>query len=188
MLRFWAASVELGKDMSIGPTILKQCAHSYRKICNTARFLLGNLRDRRLSEDEKVPREQLSLIDRYVMHKLHELDAQARAGYSTYNFPKGERSSMSWRWLCAQHLLLVVAALHNFANTTASSLYFDLTKDSLYCDALESVERRSILTVMEQVCSHKFCVMVSSLTYAPDSGHYDPRHGTDTSARRGGSP
>lgn len=67
------------------------------------------------------------------MHKLRELESTAREGYSTYNFPK------------------VVTALSNFANITLSSLYFDTTKDSLYCDAKDSVRRRGIATVMEKV-------------------------------------
>lgn len=63
VLRLWAATVEVGRDMSVGPTLLSQCAQNYRKIRNTARFLLGNMGDRRLAEDEKVPREQLAMVN-----------------------------------------------------------------------------------------------------------------------------
>lgn len=62
VLRLWVATVEAGRDMSIGPTVLSQCAENLRKIRNTARFLLGNLGDRRLTEEEKVPRELLSMV------------------------------------------------------------------------------------------------------------------------------
>lgn len=62
VLRLWAATVEVGRDMSIGPNLLAQCEKSFRKIRGTARFLLGNLGDRRLSEDEKVSREQLRMV------------------------------------------------------------------------------------------------------------------------------
>lgn len=62
VLRLWVATVEVGRDMSIGPTVLSQCVENLRKIRNTARFLLGNLGDRRLKEEEKVPREQLSTV------------------------------------------------------------------------------------------------------------------------------
>ncbi len=62
VLRLWAASVEFTRDMSIGPTVLSQCAESYRKIRNAARFILGNSGDRRLGESERVPYAQLPLV------------------------------------------------------------------------------------------------------------------------------
>lgn len=79
------------------------------------------------------------------MHKLHELESTAREGYSTYNFPK------------------VVTALSNFANITLSSLYFDTTKDSLYCDAKDSMRRRGIVTVMDKV---SFTLCLSEVYYS----------------------
>lgn len=62
VLRLWAATVEFVRDMSIGPTVLSQCAESYRKIRNSARFILGNLRDDRMPETEFVPYEDLGLV------------------------------------------------------------------------------------------------------------------------------
>ncbi|GJE93748.1 isoleucyl-tRNA synthetase [Phanerochaete sordida] len=133
VLRLWVATVEVGVDMSIGDTILKQCQISHNKIRNTLRFLLGVVEDRRLLDEEKVPKGQLSLIDRYVMHELYKLEKTAREGYATYNFPK------------------VVAAVTTFANVTLSRLYFSCTKDSLYCDPESALRRRAIVTVMDQV-------------------------------------
>ncbi|EKM57047.1 uncharacterized protein PHACADRAFT_208201 [Phanerochaete carnosa HHB-10118-sp] len=153
VLRLWVATVEVGRDMSIGPTVLSQCVENLRKIRNTARFLLGNLGDHRLSDEDKAPRELLGMTDRYVMHKLHELESTAREGYSTYNFPK------------------VVAALSNFANITLSTLYFDTTKDPLYCDAKDSVRRRAIVTVMEQLLDTITKVMAPILPHLAEEIH-----------------
>ena len=87
ILRLWVATVEFGKDMTIGPTVLQQCAETMRKIRNSSRFILGSLGDRPF--EAKVERRELGLADRYVLHRLHRLDAVARAGYEAYNFPQG---------------------------------------------------------------------------------------------------
>ena len=87
ILRLWVATVEFGRDMTIGPTVLQQCAETMRKIRNSSRFILGSLGDRPF--EAKVERRKLGLADRYVLHRLHRLDAVARAGYEAYNFPQG---------------------------------------------------------------------------------------------------
>ena len=87
VLRLWVATVEFGKDMTIGPTVLQQCAETMRKIRNSSRFILGSLGDRPF--EGKVERVELGLADRYVLHRLHRLDAVARAGYDSYNYPQG---------------------------------------------------------------------------------------------------
>lgn len=108
-LRLWAASVDFTKDMSIGPAILAQCTEAVRKIRNSARFILGNLRDRRPLPEERVGREEFSLVricsfrdilldkvltadvqvERYMMHELYKLQQSAREGYAAYDFPRG---------------------------------------------------------------------------------------------------
>ena len=87
ILRLWVATVEFGKDMTIGPTVLQQCAETMRKIRNSSRFILGSLGDKPF--ESKVAREELGLTDRYVLHRLHRLDKMARAGYETFNYPQG---------------------------------------------------------------------------------------------------
>ena len=86
-MRLWAATVEFWKDMTIGPTVLQQCAETMRKIRNSSRFILGSLGDRPF--EAKVERRELGLADKYVLHRLHRLDSVARAGYEAYNFPQG---------------------------------------------------------------------------------------------------
>ncbi|KAI0826153.1 isoleucyl-tRNA synthetase [Irpex lacteus] len=153
VLRLWAASVEFTRDMSIGPTVLSQCAESYRKIRNAARFILGNSGDRRLGESERVPYAQLPLVERYVLHKLYNLDAVAREGYKTFNFPR------------------VVIELSNFANITLSSLYHDITKDRLYCHPADSIERRVIVTTMQHVLENLTTIMAPILPHTAEEIH-----------------
>ncbi|CDO75434.1 hypothetical protein BN946_scf184693.g3 [Trametes cinnabarina] len=122
VLRLWAATVEFGKDMSIGPTMLQQCAETMRKIRNSSRFILGSLGDR--PYDKKVERADLGLAERYVLHRLHRLDQVARQGYEVFDFPQ------------------VINELSYFANITLSSFYFDINKDCLYAEHEDSLERR----------------------------------------------
>ncbi|KAI0088191.1 isoleucyl-tRNA synthetase [Irpex rosettiformis] len=153
VLRLWAASVEFGRDMSIGPTVLSQCAESYRKIRNAARFILGNSGDRRLPELERVPYEELPLVERYALHRLYHLDTVAREAYKTFNFPK------------------VVIELSNFANITLSSLYHDITKDRLYCHPANSPERRAIVTTMQHILENLTTIMAPILPHTAEEIH-----------------
>lgn len=93
------------------------------------------------------------------MHELCKLDSIAREGYATYNFPRGSYNlhfrTLHFWWLTGVHGL-VVTTLTNFANITLSSLYFDITKDCLYADRKDSLQRRAIVTVLEQVRRYLF--------------------------------
>jgi isoleucyl-tRNA synthetase len=86
------------------------------------------------------------------MHELYKLEKTAREGYESYNFPKGiSPLSTYYRIPLALTRCIVINALNNFANTTLSSLYFDITKDCLYANDAKSLERRAVVTVLEQV-------------------------------------
>ncbi|KAM6492390.1 tRNA synthetases class I (I, L, M and V) domain containing protein [Amanita muscaria] len=154
VLRLWAATSEFWRDMSIGSTVLAQTAESLRKIRNSARFLLGNVGDASaLAKMERVPKSQLGLIERYMMHELYKLEQTALEGYHSYNFPK------------------VMAALTNFANITLSSFYFDITKDCLYATDFHNFERRSVITVFEQILSTMTSVMAPVLPHLAEEIH-----------------
>ncbi|KAF9493086.1 isoleucyl-tRNA synthetase [Pleurotus eryngii] len=135
VLRLWAATAEYWKDIAIGPTVLAQTFESLRKIRNTARFILGNTANSGEIRRVAASKEDMSLADRYIMHELYSLERTALESYTSYNFPK------------------VVNALIHFTNITLSSLYFDITKDCLYANAPGSLERRAVVTVLEQVLS-----------------------------------
>ncbi|TFY58371.1 hypothetical protein EVG20_g8173, partial [Dentipellis fragilis] len=165
VLRLWATTVEYWRDMSIGPTVLAQAAESLRKIRNSARFILGNIgKEEARAQLQRVEHGELRLAERYVMHELYKLEQTALDGYATYNFPK------------------VINSLTNFANITLSSLYFDITKDSLYADSLTSFERRSVVTALEQVLETITHVMAPVLPHLAEEIHHTVVNGGDDKA------
>ncbi|KAF9559444.1 isoleucyl-tRNA synthetase [Agrocybe pediades] len=154
VLRIWAATVDFWRDMSIGKTVITQAMESLRKLRNSARFCIGNMRDQAtMATIERVPKSEMTVLDRYVMHELYTLEQSALEGYKSYNFPK------------------VISALNNFANITLSSLYFDVTKDCLYADAIQSRERRAVVTVLEQVLETMTKVMAPVIPYLAEEIH-----------------
>jgi isoleucyl-tRNA synthetase len=129
ILRLWVAQVDFTIDQRIGPEILKGVADSYRRLRNTLRFLLGNLAG--FSDAEKVTPADMPELERWVLHRLAELDAEVRKGYAAYDFQG------------------VFQKLFQFCTVDLSAVYFDIRKDSLYCDAPGSHTRRSARTVLD---------------------------------------
>ncbi|WP_309666701.1 isoleucine--tRNA ligase, partial [Tabrizicola sp.] len=129
ILRLWVAQSDYTQDLRIGKEILKGVADSYRRLRNTMRFLLGNLAG--FTEAEKVAPEDMPELERWVLHRLSELDEEVRTGYAKYDFQG------------------VFTKLFAFATTDLSSVYFDIRKDSLYCDATTSLTRRAARTVLD---------------------------------------
>jgi isoleucyl-tRNA synthetase len=129
ILRLWVAQADYTVDLRIGKEILKGTADSYRRLRNTMRFLLGNLAG--FSDAEKVDPRDMPELERWVLHRLAELDTEVREGYARYDFQG------------------VFQKLFTFATTDLSALYFDIRKDSLYCDAVSSLTRRSARTVLD---------------------------------------
>ena len=129
ILRLWVAQADYTVDLRIGKEILKGTADSYRRLRNTMRFLLGNLAG--FSDAEKVAVAEMPELERWVLHRVAELDAEVRTGYARYDFQG------------------VFQKLFTFATTDLSALYFDIRKDSLYCDAVTSLTRRSARTVLD---------------------------------------
>nr|WP_323781097.1 isoleucine--tRNA ligase [Amylibacter sp.] len=128
ILRLWVAQTDFTADQRIGPEILKGVADSYRRLRNTMRFLLGNLDG--FSDAEKVDPSEMPELERWVLHRLAELDDVVRKGYGAYNFQN------------------VLQQLFQFCTVDLSSVYFDVRKDVLYCDAEDSLARRSARTVL----------------------------------------
>ncbi|MDF0599853.1 isoleucine--tRNA ligase [Psychromarinibacter sp. C21-152] len=129
ILRLWVAQTDYTGDQRIGPEILKGVADSYRRLRNTMRFLLGNLAG--FSEGERVAAQDMPELERWVLHRMAELDARVRAGYDAYDFQG------------------VFRALFDFATGDLSSFYFDIRKDAFYCDADDSLRRRAARTVLD---------------------------------------
>ncbi len=129
ILRLWVAQSDYTIDLRIGKEILKGVADSYRRLRNTVRFILGNLSG--FTEAERVDPADMPELERWVLHRLAELDTEVREGYAAYDFQG------------------VFQKLFTFATTDLSAVYFDIRKDSLYCDAPDSLRRRAARTVLD---------------------------------------
>ncbi len=131
ILRLWVVASDYSQDLSIGPNILKQMSDLYRRLRNTLRYLLGNLSG--FSDAERVAPEQMPELERYVLHRLWQLDQVIRTACTTYDF----------------HGLF--NELHNFCAVDLSAFYFDVRKDVLYCDAPSDLRRRAARTTLDIV-------------------------------------
>jgi len=134
ILRLWVVSSDYTEDLRIGPEILKSNVDAYRKMRNTIRFMLGNLHHFEASQG--VAYKDMPELERYMLHRLTELDVQVRQAYDDFDFKR------------------VFAALFNFCTIELSSLYFDIRKDALYCDPHDSRTRLSCLTVLDELFSY----------------------------------
>jgi isoleucyl-tRNA synthetase len=129
ILRLWVAQTDYTGDQRIGPEILKGTADSYRRLRNTMRFILGNLSG--FTDVEKVDTAELPELERWVLHRMAEVDHKVRTGYAAYDFQG------------------VFREVFDFANADLSSFYFDIRKDTLYCDGDNSLDRRAARTVID---------------------------------------
>jgi isoleucyl-tRNA synthetase len=129
ILRLWALSVDFTEDHRIGKEILAGVADQYRKIRNTFRYLLGALDG--FSEDERIGFDEMPELERYMLALTAELDARLRKAVDDYDFNDYTR------------------ALGDFCNNDLSAFFFDIRKDSLYCDAATDVKRRAYRTVLD---------------------------------------
>jgi isoleucyl-tRNA synthetase len=129
ILRLWVVGSDYSDDLRIGPEILKQHADVYRRLRNTLRYLLGNLNN--FEESEKLNLNEMPELEQLVLHRIWELDRVIRKSCNDYDF----------------HSLF--GELHNFCSVELSAFYFDIRKDSLYCDGKDSIRRRAARTVLD---------------------------------------
>ena len=129
ILRLWVAQSDYTVDLRIGKEILKGTADSYRRLRNTMRFLLGNLAG--FSDEERFAPGDMPELERWILHRLAELDHVVRRGYAKYDFQG------------------VFQTLFTFCTVDLSAIYFDIRKDALYCDAPTALRRRAARTVLD---------------------------------------
>ena len=129
ILRLWVASSDYHADVRISNEILAQLSEAYRKIRNTARYILGNISDFDPDKD-RVSQDKLMPIDKWALMKLDELNKKVRHGYDTYDFH------------------IVYQAIHNFCVVDMSNFYFDVLKDRLYTERADGEERRAAQTAI----------------------------------------
>ncbi len=132
IIRLWVAAADYHADMRIGKEILKQLSEGYRKVRNTARFILGNLYDFK-PDVHLVDDKDLLELDRWALAELDKLAAVAREGYDTFDFHK------------------VYHALHRFCIVSMSNFYLDIVKDRLYINKADSVLRRAAQSTMFRI-------------------------------------
>jgi isoleucyl-tRNA synthetase len=131
ILRAWVASSDYAEDLRIDNTILAQHAESYRKIRNTFRFILGNLQDKFESQDfKKINIDSFSELEKYILGKISYLDNSVKENLKNYNYHK------------------LYKELSNFCTLDLSSFYFDIRKDLLYCDDINSKKRQDCIVVL----------------------------------------
>jgi isoleucyl-tRNA synthetase len=129
ILRLWVASTDYFEDVRIGKEVLATTSDAYRKLRNTFRYLLGALDG--FAEDERVAAADMPDLERYVLHLLSVLDAELRAASEAFEFNRYAR------------------ALSEFCNNDLSAFFFDIRKDSLYCDAADDPKRRAYRTTLD---------------------------------------
>ena len=131
ILRVWVASSDYAEDLRIDKSILSQHAESYRKIRNTFRFILGNLKDNFEKKDlKKINISEFDELEQYILNKLFLIEKSLKKNLSNYNFHK------------------LYKDLLNFCTLDLSSFYFDIRKDVLYCDSLSSKKRINCVIVL----------------------------------------
>lgn len=129
ILRMWVCASDYADDLRIGPEILKTTADTYRKLRNTIRWMLGSLAH--FHDDERVSVEKMPELERLMLHRLVELDEIVRKAYADFDYKK------------------IFATLSAFMTSDLSAFYFDIRKDTLYCDPYSSTARKASLTVID---------------------------------------
>ncbi|WP_440697792.1 isoleucine--tRNA ligase [Candidatus Pelagibacter sp. HIMB1709] len=131
ILRIWVASSNYSEDLRIDYSILDQHADSYRKIRNTFRYLLGNINDNFETIDfEKIDLNALPELEKYMLHKIYNLNLKFKKYFQNYDFHN------------------LYKELLNFCTVDLSAFYFDIRKDTLYCDNKDSAKRRSTILLL----------------------------------------
>ncbi len=142
MIRLWVSSVDWRSDVPFSDKLFEQNGENYRRLRNTFRILLGNLNG--FTPDLQVSNEELTLLDRWLLERLHTVTAECLEAYENFEFRK------------------VFNVINQFCAVDLSALYVDITKDRMYCDSVTSVRRRSAQTAMYRV-AHSLCRLVAPI-------------------------
>ena len=149
ILRIWVAASNYAEDISVDYSILDQHAESYRKIRNTFRYLLGNIRDD-CNEDiiNDLEIEKLPDLEKYILHRVYVINKNFHRYFKTYNFHN------------------LYKELLNFCTVELSAFYFDIRKDILYCDPIKSKKRSHCIIVLNILlqCLIKWFAPILSFT------------------------
>ncbi|MBR1130518.1 isoleucine--tRNA ligase [Bradyrhizobium iriomotense] len=157
ILRLWVCATDYADDQRIGPEILKNTIETYRKLRNTVRWMLGTLHHFKASE--KVAHAEMPELERLMLHELAKRATVIRSAYTVFDYKT------------------VVATLSAFLNSELSAFYFDIRKDTLYCDPPSSPVRRAALTTIDLLCESvlKWLAPVLSFTAEEAWRMYRPK-------------
>ncbi|MFN0076043.1 MAG: isoleucine--tRNA ligase [Prosthecobacter sp.] len=180
MVRLWVSSVDYQNEVPFSEELFQQTGESYRRIRNTFRVLLGNLHDEPKdfpqiqdstdSDSEKKSAESricgnpsYTLIDRWILERLHAITAECVTAYAAYDFRK------------------VFTVVNSFFATELSALYIDITKDRMYCDAANSPRRRATQAAIREITETLCKLLAPILAFTADEtwehlGHSDSVH------------
>ena len=131
ILRLWVVGSDYSEDMRIGPEIVKYHTDIYRRLRNTLRYILGNLHG--FNDAERLQISEMPELERWVLHRITELDGMLRVACSNFEFQP------------------LFNELHSFCAVDLSAFYFDIRKDSLYCDRVDAIKRRAVRTVLDEL-------------------------------------
>jgi isoleucyl-tRNA synthetase len=149
ILRLWVATQDYRNDTRVGDAILKQVSEAYRRIRNTARYILGNIHDFDPATQTVADKDLLE-IDLWALSRLEELVNRVLKSYDSYDF----------------HVLY--HAVHNFCSVDMSAFYLDVLKDRLYTSPTESPERRSAQTAMYRILEALTRIMAPVLSFTAE--------------------
>ena len=149
ILRLWVASTDYTEDVRISDDLIKQVKESYRKIRNTYKFMLGNLKDFDYTKDS-VKYEDMPYYDKYMMNELNKFTKNVLEEYNNYNFQN------------------VYKLVNNFVSFTLSNFYLDFTKDILYIEKSDSLVRRSVQTVLYNILNNEVKLLAPILPYTSE--------------------
>lgn len=159
ILRLWAASADYKSDVRISKDILKQLSEVYRKIRNTARYILGSISD--FNPDTDIV-DELNEIDRWALMRLNKLIEKANTAYDNYEYH------------------VVYHAIHNFCVVDLSNFYLDIIKDRTYCEKPDSHARRSSQTAMYIILDSLVKMIAPVLAFtAEEIWQFMPHRSTD---------
>jgi len=161
LLRLWASSIDFTTDVPFSEEIFTRLGDTYRRIRNTLRILLGNLYD--FESRRQETRKDVSLVDRWILERLEEVIGTCRSAYEKFEFHK------------------VYHALNQFCAVDLSSLYVDITKDRMYCDAPDSPRRRATQAAMREIFDALCRLLAPVLVFTAEEAWHHSKE------KRGGS-
>jgi isoleucyl-tRNA synthetase len=161
ILRLWVCATDYADDQRIGPEILKNTIETYRKLRNTIRWMLGTLHH--FKPADAIAHADMPELERLMLHELAGRAAIVSKAYAEFDYKT------------------VVASLSAFMNSELSAFYFDIRKDTLYCDPPSSLARKAALTTIDMICDAILRWLAPVLSFTCEEAWWLYKPGAETS-------